>query len=67
MKVRDSGFDPRLREFEITPEGVVLGSSFAGAQAVLSGFAREPLKAEAPADPSADVSQPPAEFDPGAS
>jgi circadian clock protein KaiC len=67
MKVRDSGFDPRLREFEITPEGVVLGSSFAGAQAVLSGFAREPLKAEAPADPSADVSQPPAELDPGAS
>lgn len=41
MKVRDSGFDPRLREFAITKEGIVLGDGFAGARSVLSGFAHE--------------------------
>jgi circadian clock protein KaiC len=66
MKVRDSGFDPHLREFEITQEGVVLGSGFGHAQAVLSGFAQELGRAAPPAADAA-VSQPPAEFDPGAS
>jgi circadian clock protein KaiC len=41
MKVRDSGFDPRLREFDITAEGIVLGDGFAGARSVLSGFAQD--------------------------
>jgi hypothetical protein len=41
MKVRDSGFDPRLREFAVTREGIVLGDGFAGARSVLSGFAHE--------------------------
>jgi circadian clock protein KaiC len=41
MKVRDSAFDHRLREFDITAEGIVLGDGFAGAQSVLSGFAQE--------------------------
>ncbi len=41
MKVRDSAFDHRLREFDITAEGIVLGDGFAGAHSVLSGFAHE--------------------------
>ena len=39
MKVRDSEFDHRLREFDITPEGIVLGNGFEGERLVLSGFA----------------------------
>ncbi len=49
MKVRDSGFDPGLREFAVTTEGVVLGDGFAGARSVLSGFAQEPGAADAAA------------------
>ena len=41
MKVRDSDFDPGLRELAITARGMVLGGRFAGARDLLSGFARE--------------------------
>ena len=41
MKVRDSDFDHRLRDFEITPEGIVLGNGFEGERLVLSGFAED--------------------------
>jgi circadian clock protein KaiC len=37
MKLRDSQFDPRLREFEIREGGVVIGESFSGERAVLTG------------------------------
>ena len=42
MKIRDSDFDPNLREFSITDHGIVIGGIFEGAEQVLSGFARPP-------------------------
>ncbi len=42
MKVRDSDFDHRLRDFDITPEGIVLGNGFEGERQILSGSAQEP-------------------------
>jgi circadian clock protein KaiC len=41
-KIRDSGFDPQLREFEITERGIEIGEPMHGIEAALSGFAREP-------------------------
>lgn len=41
-KLRDSGFDPNLREFDITARGIEIGGPFRGVEAALSGFAREP-------------------------
>lgn len=48
-KIRDSGFDPRLREFEITARGIEIGEPIHGVEAALSGFAHEP-KVVAPQD-----------------
>lgn len=45
-KIRDSGFDPRLREFEITGRGIEIGEPIQGVEAALSGFAREQRVAE---------------------
>jgi circadian clock protein KaiC len=39
MKMRDSDYDPTLREYAITSRGVVLGDKFAGARELLSGSA----------------------------
>jgi circadian clock protein KaiC len=39
MKMRDSDYDPTLREYAITSQGVVLGDKFAGARELLSGSA----------------------------
>jgi len=42
VKVRDSGFDPALREFVITEgEGISLTGAFEGAEDLLSGFAQD--------------------------
>lgn len=41
-KIRDSGFDPSLREFNVTPRGIEIGDPIQGIEAALSGFAREP-------------------------
>jgi len=41
-KIRDSGFDPSLRRFEITSGGIQIGGALHGVEAALSGFAREP-------------------------
>ena len=49
MKVRGSGFDPRLREFQISQAGVHLAESFENAELVLSGYA---IDRNGPADPS---------------
>jgi circadian clock protein KaiC len=38
MKVRGSGFDPRLREFQVSGAGVVLADGFADAERMLSGY-----------------------------
>ncbi|HYD71259.1 ATPase domain-containing protein [Azospirillum sp.] len=50
-KIRDSGFDPALHEFEITGQGVRIVGPFAGYEGMLSGYART-LDAPAPASPS---------------
>jgi circadian clock protein KaiC len=47
-KVRDSGHDPRLREFVITDQGVRVQGVFAGMEGVTSGIAHE-LPSGAPA------------------
>jgi circadian clock protein KaiC len=40
--VRDSGFDPALREFVISDgSGISLAGAFEGAESLLSGFARD--------------------------
>jgi circadian clock protein KaiC len=42
VKVRDSGFDPTLREFVIADgSGISLTGAFEGAEDLLSGFARD--------------------------
>lgn len=46
LKLRDGAFDPKLRKFVIRQEGIVVEESFAGAEAVLSGYARD-VRAEA--------------------
>jgi circadian clock protein KaiC len=38
VKMRDSDFDPSLREFRITAAGIELADTFASADAILSGF-----------------------------
>ena len=48
MKVRDSGFDPALHEFEITDRGVGVVGPFHGYEALLGGYAHRP---EAPPPP----------------
>ena len=40
LKVRDSDFDPLLREFIIGRNGIVVGESFNNVEALLSGFGR---------------------------
>lgn len=40
-KIRDSDFDPFLREFNIGTRGIEVGGTFTGFEALLSGFGRE--------------------------
>lgn len=40
LKLRESDYDPSLRELRITPQGIQLGGTFDGAEALLSGIAR---------------------------
>lgn len=44
-KIRDSDFDPFLREFKVSAAGLEVGGTFQGFEAVLSGFGREPRPA----------------------
>jgi circadian clock protein KaiC len=41
LKMRDGAFDPKLRRFVIRQQGIVVEDSFSGAEAVLSGYARD--------------------------
>jgi circadian clock protein KaiC len=41
VKIRDSDFDPKLREFSITDRGILMAGTFEGTDEVLSGFARD--------------------------
>lgn len=40
LKLRDSNYDPALRELKITAQGIQLGGTFEGAESLLSGIAR---------------------------
>lgn len=51
-KIRDSAFDPSLREFDITARGIEIGERLHGVEAALSGFAREPRVVAAEDRPS---------------
>ena len=57
MKVRGSGFDPRLREFSITDRGIVVSDAPEGAEALLSGFGTERGAAPSPATRSSSSSE----------
>lgn len=46
LKVRDSAYDPSIREFKITEQGLDVAESFASAEAILTGLAR-PLPPDA--------------------
>jgi circadian clock protein KaiC len=53
VKVRDSGFDPTLREFVITEgQGISLAGAFEGAEELLSGFARDRRAGDRPSSAS---------------
>ncbi len=39
MKIRDSSYDPSIREFRITEQGIELASTFQSAEAILTGVA----------------------------
>jgi circadian clock protein KaiC len=41
FKVRESAFDPTIREFAINDAGILVGEPFQGVEAVLTGTARE--------------------------
>jgi circadian clock protein KaiC len=47
LKVRGSGSDPSIREFQITNEGIQVASTFDSAEAILTGIAR-PIQAIPP-------------------
>jgi circadian clock protein KaiC len=47
LKVRESAYDPAIREFEITDRGINVAATFESAEAILTGVARRPL-AEGP-------------------
>ena len=52
VKVRDSGFDPALREFVISDgSGISLAGAFEGAESLLSGFARDRRAERRPSGP----------------
>jgi circadian clock protein KaiC len=46
LKIRDSGYDPAIREFKITDQGLDVAATFESAEAILTGLAR-PLPADA--------------------
>jgi circadian clock protein KaiC len=41
IKVRESIYDPDIREFKITPHGVEIEATFESAEDILSGLARK--------------------------
>ena len=51
MKMRDTGYDPAIREFRIQDQGIEVASTFVSAQAILTGIAR--LTEATPGIPSA--------------
>ncbi len=58
VKVREGPFDPTIREFTIGETGVVVGKPFEGAEAALSGMARDVAEGGT-AVPSGNNQEPP--------
>jgi circadian clock protein KaiC len=48
MKMRESGYDPAIREFRITDNGIEVASTFTSAEAILTGIARPVATGGAP-------------------
>ena len=48
LKIRESGFDPMLRQFHITGRGIEMGEPFRGAEDILSGAAHLTADANLP-------------------
>ena len=59
MKMRDTGYDPAIREFRIHDEGIEVASTFDSAQAILTGIARStiPILRIPPAFEAGEVSE----------
>lgn len=49
VKMRDSDFDPALREYTIDDSGIHIGQPFVGAEALMTGFAHESASEPRPA------------------
>jgi len=56
LKIRDSGFDPALHEFEITGRGLSIVAPFPAYEALLGGHAQQP---QAPTPDQGRRSKPP--------
>ena len=48
LKMRESGYDPAMREFRITKQGIEVAATFASAQAILTGVAQPRVVAQIP-------------------
>lgn len=51
LKVRDSGYDPAIREFKITDQGLEVAATFESAEAILTGLARPSASNPGPITP----------------
>jgi hypothetical protein len=49
--MRDSDFDPHPHELEISGGGIQVGKVLRGAEAILSGYAREPKRVSSGVQP----------------
>jgi circadian clock protein KaiC len=57
LKLRDSDYDPAIREFKISDHGITVASTFRSAEAILTGVARPlPIRLVDPADASPTTS-----------
>jgi len=57
VKIRESGYDSTIREFKITADGLDVASTFASAEAILTGIARPMPGAPAPHSPAENFTQ----------
>ncbi|QRN93970.1 AAA family ATPase [Archangium violaceum] len=58
LKVRESNYDPSIREFHITPQGLEVASTFDSAEVVLGQMALGGMRAPAPGPPSSHSRSP---------
>jgi circadian clock protein KaiC len=48
LKMRESGYDPAIREFRISEQGIEVAATFASAQAILTGVAHPRVAGQSP-------------------